>query len=417
MTLAGPSDSLTRKPSGTFAALRYRNFRLMWISLLVSNSGTWLQNVAQDYLVYQLTGRALDLGLVNVVRAVALISLSFFGGTIADRLDRRKLLITTQLLFAASAALLGLLVQFGLVQVWHVVALSFFTAVLLALDQPARQSLIPDLLPREHLMNGVALMSVTFTGAAAFGPALAGPTVALLGIAGGFYLNAFSFFVVIGAVWLLRLPPRPDRRQHEPVGTALTEGLRYIAHSPAILLLVSLLTVFSLFAVPYQSLLPVFNDKVFHGGVTELGWLRVAPGVGALMGGFLLAKFGDALPKDWLVISSGVGFALLLCLFTLTPWLGGALLLLFLGNVLYTVFQSAIQTLMQQETSDAMRGRVMSLFAVSVIGMWPLGAGPMAWVSDHIGPARAVAGGSLVAGLYALTVAFTAQRILVRLRR
>lgn len=402
---------------GTFAALRHRNFRLMWISLIVSNSGTWLQNVAQDYLVYQLTGRAEELGLVNLVRAVALISLSFLGGTIADRVDKRKLLMFTQTAFAFFAALLGVLIQMGQIQVWHVIAVSFINSVLLALDQPARQAMLPYLVPREHLMNAVALNSITFTGAAAFGPMLAAPVVALFGMAWGFHLNAFSFFAVVWAVWALRLPPEAGKqKQTEPVGKALAAGVKYIGASPAILLLVSMLTVFSFFAVPYQSLLPVFNGQFFGGSVITLGWLRAAPGLGALIGGFLLARFSYLPRKDLLVFGGSLSFAVLLMVFSYTRWLDGALLLLFVATVLYTVFQSTAQTMMQHLSDDRMRGRVMSLYAISVIGMWPLGAYPMSLVTDRFNVSIAVAGGTLIAGLFALGALLLGRSVITRLR-
>lgn len=397
-------------PGGTFAALRFRNFRLMWISLLVSNSGTWMQGVAQDMLVYDLTGRALDLGYVAVVRAVALISLSFIGGTIADRLDRRKLLIATQTLFAVVAISLGLLVQFKLIQVWHVIVASFFSAVLLALDQPARQSLLPHLVPRGYLLNAIALNSITFTGAAAVGPALAGPVVAALGTPWGFFLNGFSFLAVIWAVWSLRLTIPPRSGKTERVSEAVLSGLRYIAAAPTILLLVSILTVFSLTAIPYQSLLPVFARKIFDGGIQELGWLRAAPGIGALVGGLLLATFSSFRQKGLLVVGGGIGFAMVLVLFSRTGSISLGLPFLFLAGLFLTTFQSTTQTLMQTLTPDHMRGRVMSLFAVSVIGMWPLGSLPLSWSADRFGVGVTVMTGALVAGSYALAVGIFGKR-------
>lgn len=400
--------------SNTFAALRHRNFRLMWISLLVSNSGTWLQTVAQDYLVFELTGRAEELGEVNLVRAVALISLSFVGGTIADRLDKRKLLMVTQTAFAGLAILLGVLVQTDLIQVWHVMAVSFVGSVLLALDQPARQALLPYLVPREDLMNAVALNSVTFTGAAAIGPALAGPVVGLLGIAWGFHLNAFSFLAVIGAVYALRLPPHVPRQQAESVRSAAWSGIQYIAASPAILLGVSLLTVFSFFAVPYQSVLPVFSEAYFDGDVGTLGWLRSAPGIGSLVGGFLLARFSGYPRKDWLIMGGAMGFSAFLIGFSAARSLPVALLYLLIANLAFTVFQSTVQTVMQTLTEDRMRGRVMSLFAVSVIGMWPLGAYPISLLTDRAGPAVATAAGAVAAGLFAVGTAVLARRTVAR---
>jgi len=415
--LSSTLQTTESKPrAGTFAALRHRNFRLMWFSLLVSNSGTWLQSVAQDYVVYRLTGRALDLGFVNVVRALPLITLSFFGGTIADRMDRRKLLLATQTLFALAAAVLGFLVQTHAVQVWHVVVLSFLSSVLLAVDQPTRQALIPHLVPRKDLANAIALNSVTFTGAAAIGPAIAGPLVAAVGLPWGFYLNALSYGAVIWAVWALQLPPASRPRQTEPVVQAVLSGLRYVVASPALLLLVSLLTMFSLFAVPYQNLLPVFAARVFHGGVGTLGYLRAAPGAGALTGGFLLAHHAHFRRKGWLALGGGMGFCLALLAFCAIQWLPGALLALLLAGILSTVFTSTVQTLLQHLASDAMRGRVMSLFTVAVIGMWPLGTLPLSWAADRLGVAVATALGAGVAGLYMLAVALLARRRVERLQ-
>lgn len=402
---------------GALAVLQHRNFRLLWLSLLISNSGTWLQQVAQDYLVYQLTGRALELGLVNVVRAVALIGLSFLGGTIADRVDRRRLLMATQTAFALLAAGLGLLVQVGAVQVWHVVAASFAGAVILAVDQPARQALIPHLVPREQLLNAVALNSVTFTGAAAIGPALAGPLVALLGLTWGFYLNALSYGAVIYAVWAMRLPPTARGHRAGGVGQAVVDGLRYVARSPAILLLVSLLTVVSFFVTPYQSVLPLFSHRVFGGDVGVLGLLRAAPGLGALVGGVVLASQSRVGNRARLALAGALGFCLTTFTFAFTRWLPGALALLFASGVLSTVFQSTVQTLMQYLTPDALRGRVMSLFAVCVIGTWPLGALPLSWEADLFGAPAATAANAVIAGLYCLATAALARRTLAALDR
>lgn len=409
MNTAAGSATLSAAP-GTFTSLRHRNFRLMWGGLLVSNSGTWLQVVAQDYLVYQITGRALDLGLVNVARAVALISLSFFGGAVADRMDKRRLLMVTQSLFAASAALLGLLVELHIVRVWHIVAVAFFNAVVLAVDNPARQALLPHLVPREHLMNAIALSSITFTGAAAVGPALAGPVVAALGMDWGFYLNAITYFAVVCAVSALRLPPAPEKGRREPVGAALASGLSYVAASPVILLLVSLLVVTNFFAMPYQALLPVFARRVFNGGLRDLSYLRAAPGLGALLGGFLVARFSGISWKGILVLGSALGMSAALLLFSASGWMPVALLLLCCVGALWAVFQSSVQTLMQQLTEDQMRGRVMSLFTVSVIGMWPLGALPLSWAADQVGAPTATAAGALIAGVYALAVVFKGRR-------
>ncbi|MDE2127013.1 MAG: MFS transporter [Armatimonadetes bacterium] len=397
-----------------FASLRHRNFRLMWFSLLISNSGTWLQSVAQDYAVYQLTHRAIDLGYVNAARAVALIGLSFFGGSLVDRFEKRKVLIVTQTLFGLCAILLGALVAADRLQVWHVVVVSFVTAALLAVDQPARQALLPHLVPREQFANAIALNSITFTGAAALGPAMAAPVVHAFGMAWGFYLNGLSYLAVIGAVWALRVH-EGLASENPSVIRNVGAGLRYVRDSPGILLLVSLLAVLSFFATPYQSLLPVFAVRLFHGGVATLAALRTAPGIGAIAGGFLVAWLASIRGKAWISLGAGLLCGVMLVAFCAVRSLEPALLLLFLVGTAGAVVNATIQTLMQHLTSHEMRGRVMSLFTISVIGMWPLGALPMSWLADRWGVAAATAAGASVAALYAALVAVTGRRLVNRI--
>jgi len=398
-------------------ALRYRDFRLFWVSLLVSNAGAWLQVVAQDYLVYKLTGRALDLGIVDGVRALALITLPFFGGVVADRVDKRKLLMLTQMLFAAAAALLGFLVASGLVRVWHDVAISLFTAIVLAFDQPARQSLLPRLVPRSALTNAIALNSVSYTGAAALGPALAGPLVALVGLAWAFWINAASYFLVVFAVWRISADTTPHAEQRETSARhAVASGVKYVASQPMILYLAAMLAIFSVLAIPYQTLMPVFNDRSFHGDVTTLGWLRAAVGVGSLLGGIGMAlhaatgAHGVSRKRALFVVAAGLAFAGALVTFALQSALVGGLAMLLLAGCAWTLFQSNVQTLMQHLAEERMRGRVMSLFAVSVIGAWQLGAFPMGWAADRFGAARALVAGCALAIALGLALTWTVRR-------
>lgn len=384
----------------------------MWVSLLVSNSGAWMQSVAQDLLVYDLTQSALNLGLVSMVKAIAMISLSFVGGTIADRLDKRKLLMFTQISFSACAIVLGLLVSLGVVQVWHVLAISFIHALLLALDQPARQSILPDLVPREHLLNAIALNSVTWVGAAAFGPALAGPVIAVLGMAWGFFLNGLGILTVVRAVWLLKLPKREDKPT-APVGSAIREGLQYVARSRSILTLIGLLIMVSLMSASYQSLLPVFARLVFAGDYRELGYLRAAPGIGALVGGFILTRIPSSPRRGYWAPIGGLMFGTALLFFSSvsTLWIG--LCFLFVGGLALTMMQSVVQTLMQHHAGDVMRGRVMSLYALCVMGIGPLGSLPLGWTADRFGVGFATRLGASVAVAYAAGVFLLARRRLM----
>lgn len=401
----------------------------MWISLIVSNSGTWLQSTVQDQLVYSMTGRALDLGWVNGARAAALIMLPFFGGTLVDRIDKRRILITTQTLFALFAVLLGWLVQTGGVRVWHIVVLSFFNAALLAVDQPARQALLPQLVPKPEFMNAIALNSITFVGAAALGPALAGPVVRWFGVGASFYVNAASFGAVIWAVWLLDLTPRAS--SHRSALRELEAGMRYLASSRALLLIVSVLTAYSFFALPYQALLPVFVGRVFHPAagtraltatgvlasrdVALLGYMRSAAGVGALLGGLMVARWSHHNGKGTQALRAAVILSAALLAFCATRSISIALVCLLAAGVLQTVISATVQTLMQHLTTDEMRGRVMSLYSISVVGMQPLGALPLAWAADRLGAGWALAAGVSVACCYALSLAVLGRDVIRRL--
>lgn len=399
-----------------FTAMRHRDFRILWVATLVSNLGTWMQVVAQDYLVYQVSHSALNLGVVYLVRAVPLVTLPLFGGTLADRFDRRRLLMATQSLMAISAILLGLLVQFGGVRIWHVVIFSFANAVIQALDQPARQAILPDLVQRKDLTCAIALNSIGFSAASAVGPALAGPVVAALGFAWGFHLNAVSFLLMVGAIYGLKLSPHRQLPATRSTRVALPAGVRYVVSSPNLLLLISLLMVFGFFAFPYQAIMPVFAREVFGGGVQVFGWLRAALGLGALVGGFVLARFAVCPYKGWIVLGSGVGFSLILIAFSTTHRLVAALPLLFGASLAFTLFQSTAQSLLQQLTTDEMRGRVMGLWAVAMLGMWPLGTLPLTLAADKFGPRVSTAIGATIAGLYGLILIVTSRRSLGAVR-
>jgi MFS family permease len=410
--------SLTRGKghrAGTFAALRSQSFRLLWIAMLISNIGTWLQVVAQDLLVYDLTHRALDLGYVYLARAVAIVMVSFIGGALSDRWDKRKLLMTTQVVYAAISMTLGMVVYFGVVQVWHVIVASFLSAMLQGVEQPSRQALVPHLVKQEHLPNALALNSLVFALSAAVGPAIAGPLVSVLGMSWGFFLNALSFVAVFGAVWSMKLSPVQGVPTAESLGTQMLSGLRYVVSRSELLLLLSLLMVFGFFAFPYQAMLPVFVRTSFGGGISQFGYLRAAPGVGALIGSFLLAHFSEVPYKGWLMVGAGVGFIAAVITFSATSSFGLALLLICCASLLFTVFQTTLQTLLQLNTTDSMRGRVMGLWAIGMIGMWSLGTLPLSWAADHYGVAMATAGSALIAGLYAIVVAFAGRRVITKL--
>lgn len=388
---------MTRRAAGAparFAALEHRNFRLLWGGLIISNIGTWMQMVAQAWLIHEMTGRATDLGILGLARALPLIVLSVVGGTIADRVDKRRLLYTTQTLAASFAIVQGVLTQAGLIRVWHIWGLGFLSATVLAFDQPSRQALLPHLVPRQAFLSAIALMAVTFNGASVLGPALAGLLIPVAGFASTFYLNGVSYAAVLIALALLRLPP-PAPRAPQRVLRQAAEGLRYIWGSPTLRSLTLLAAAFGLFGAPYNAMLPVYR-VVLHIDERKLGFLSSAPGLGTVLGGLVLARFAHIRFKGWLLVASAGLFVLFVSAFAMsTDYLLSCALLVLVG-VFVTAFSSTTQTLLQHETEDRMRGRVVSMYTTTVIGFQPLGALDLGWAVDRLGAPAAIPAAALV---------------------
>lgn len=395
------------------ASLRYPQFRALWVATVVSNLGAWLQVVAQDFLVYQLNGRALDLGVVYLMRALPLLAISLLGGAVSDRYDRRKLLIVTQSTFAGLAVVLGALAHSGLIQLGHVMAVSFLSAVVLAIDTPVRQAVLVEPVPRPQLTNAVALNALAFSLPSAVGPALAGPVIAWLGIPWGFYLNGLSFLAV--AVAALGFPSARGRHDASPRGSVaqdLREGARFILASPQLRVATGLLAIISFFAAPYQALLPAFAVEVFGGSIQQLSYLKAGPGLGAIAGGLLVARFASRQFSGWIMAAAGMGLSLLLLAFSSARHMGMAVGLLICAGMLLAVFQSTVQSLMQTLSTDQMRGRVMSLFTAAMMGMWPLGSLPLGWAADRLGPALTMAVAAALALLLCTVVVAVSRPVL-----
>ncbi len=397
---AAPAGSKPKR----FAALAHRNYRLLWTGLIVSNVGTWMQMVSQGWLIHEMTGRATDLGILGLTRAVPLIVLSLVGGTIADRVDKRRLLYVTQTLAAAFALLQGGLTQLGVIQVWHIWALGFLSASVLAFDQPSRQAMLPYLVPREDFMSAITLMAVTFNGAAVLGPALAGLLIPVAGYASAFYLNGASFAAVIGALVLMRLPPPGARPAQPPVLHQVAEGLRYIWRSRTVRALTLLAAAFGFFGAPYNAMLPVYR-VILDLDERALGFLSSAPGLGTVLGGLVLTQFAHTRGKGRLLLGSAGVFVIALIAFATSRHYFASVALLVAVGACATAFSSTTQTLLQRATDDRMRGRVVSMFTVTVIGFQPLGALDLGWAIDHLGAPLAISAAALLVAVVALVMA------------
>lgn len=399
--MTGSTAEGKRRP---FSALSHRNYRLLFAGLIISNVGTWMQTASQAWLIHQLTGRATDLGVLGLVRAVPLIILSLVGGTIADRVDKRRLLYITQTLAAAFAVVQGVLAQTGWLEVWHIWVLGGLSATVLAFDQPTRQAMLPQLVPRQDFMSAITLNALTFNGASVLGPALAGLLVPVAGYAGTFYLNGISFGAVVAALRWLRLPASPPRSAGPGVWRGVADGLSYIGHNPTVRALTLMAAAFGLFGAPYVWMIPVYRPIL---GLDEqaLGMLSSAPGLGTVVGGLLLARFAHVRGKGRLLVGSAALFVLTLITFATSQSYALSLVTLVAVGASMTAFTSTTQTLLQQATDDRMRGRVVSMYTTTIIGFQPLGALDLGWAIDLIGAPAALSVAALVVAAVALVMA------------
>ena len=357
-----------------FPAFSSRNFVLLWSGLIVSNVGTWMQNVAQSWVIYEMTHNdPLYLGWLGLSFSVPMSLGPPLGGIVADRAKKIPLLYVTQSSQLTLAAILAILAWTGALRPWHILTATFLGAALLAIDNPARQALIPDLVPRAHLQNALSLGSATFTGAALVGPAIAGALLEPIGAAGLFAMNAVSYLAVIGALFGMRETP-PHVRAQRTLKDALFGGLAYVWRDKVALSLVLLAMIAALCARSYPQLLPIFARDVWHAGPRGYGALLSAGGAGAVMGALGLSSRADISHKGRVLLGSGVVLVTSLVLFACAPgvWTGSTWLLL--AGIASTVFTTMIATVIQLRVPPNLRGRVMGVYVITLIGLPPLGS-------------------------------------------
>ena len=351
-----------------------------------------MAQTVQSWLVYELSSSALALGAVSGAFAIPMIVLPFFGGVLADRLDRRKIIWLMQSLALLLTLLMAVLVATGLVQVWHVIMISFVSAVVLAFDQPTRQAIIPDLVPREELRPAVALNSAVFTGGAFIGPALAGLLVAKVGLplAGVFFINAGTFLAVIGAVAAMHIPSVRVSETKGSVGRAFLDGFKFVSRNELMVMVMILSVITSLFGRSYQALLPIFAKDVLDVGIAGLGMMNSAPGAGSILGAILIGM-NFKLPRNGVLSLWGMGgFALLVIGFAASESYALSLILLFMLGILGTVLIASTRTILQLSASREYMGRVMSLSTIAVIGFGPLGGFVVGPVAELVGARNAI---------------------------
>jgi MFS family permease len=393
----------------TFSALRHRNFRLFFFGQLVSLAGTWMQNTAQSWLVYDLTGSKLLLGTVAAVGSAPMLLFSLWGGSVADRHSKRNVVLWTQTAMMLPAFALAALVWTKTVRPWHIIALAAVYGVAMAFDMPARQAFMVEMTSREDLMNAVSLNSSIVNGARVVGPAVAGIVMARTGMAWCFLLNGLSFLAVIGGLLLMRLPRFvPPERTGSNWEHAM-EGFAYVAAHRHVRSLLALFAVVGIFGWSYSVLMPAFARETLGVGETRYGALLSANGVGALCGALTVATVGNKLSRR-LLISGGLGlFSVMLLLLALVKSYYFALACMAIGGWGMLLYFSTTNTLVQTLVSDEFRGRVMGVWALVFGGMMPIGGLEAGTLSHFLGVRWTIAIGAVVCGAAAAVAALPAK--------
>lgn len=387
----------------TFAALANRNFRLYWFGQMISFTGTWMQNVAKGWLVLRLTDSPFFVGLDSAVTWLPTWLISLPAGVLADRFDRRRLMLATQSALAVLALALATLTWFNRLDIYLLLTISLFSGFVVAANAPVTQSLVPELVNGQEILNAIALNSSMFNIARIIGPSLAGAIITLSGPAMCFGLNALSFLAIIIALLLIRLKPSARAVPAETLWQRLTGGLRFVSGHQDIRLLVMMVGVFSSFGIVYLPLMPVFARDVFHTGPRGYGLLMTAVGIGALAGGLVLATISHTRHKGTILLFGTAILGALLLTLSQARTLLPAVILLVLTGACQAVISSLSTTLIQTMIPDEMRGRVMSIFVLCFNGMFPIGALIAGTIAQHASApiAAAISGGVVLTSLVA----------------
>lgn len=387
------------QPHRPWKVLAEKNFGLFWVSLLVSSIGNQLSHVAIGWQIYELTSSPLHLGLTGVFRALPVVVFSLSGGVLADRVDRRRVLIFTQAVATLLALLLAVLTHTGSVQVWHIYAITFLTGAASTFDLPARMALIPSLVAREQLSNAFALNVTLRQTATLIGPFCAGVLIAWLGLSGSYFVNAASYLGVIACLIAMRVHASEAPAKKESSWQAMKGGLSFVGGHSVILGLLVMDTCVNVFSA-HRLMAPVFARDILNVGPQGLGALLGAPAIGALLGSSIIIAMGTPKKSGQLLLWVTAIYGLLLCAFALSRNFALSLAICFFIGALDSVGETLRVTLIQLITPDEMRGRVQSLVHIFVFGFPLLGQGPM----GALGSAMGAAGAVLVGGLLSVAV-------------
>lgn len=367
---------------GTFSSLRHVNFRYLWFGTLLMSGGQWVQQVTLGWLLYEITGSSILLGALNGLRLLPFLIASPIAGVAADRMNRRSLILGTQYVLIATAFGMGILVLAGYLQIWHIFVFTVITGLTWAFVDPVRQSVIPNVVPKSDLMNAVALNSSAFNLTKIIGPSLGGLLILWFGVAGNFFVQGLAYAGVLLAMHWIVIPPTSDEARRSSALSNLKEGWLYVWSNPVVFALMTAALVPRIFAMPYQTLMPVFQKDVLGVGPEGLGMLLAAPGLGAIVAGLFLATLANRIRhQGFVLLGSLILLGVMLNVFSWTQSFPMALLALVGIGVFQIFYMATTHTLLQVIVPDHLRGRVMSFYALDR-GLMPAGA-LLAGISSH----------------------------------
>jgi len=391
--MTAPSGRAGKLPLG---ALRHRNFRLFSIGQFISLSGTWMQQVAVAWMVLQLTDSAFSVGLVTTLGGLPMAMFTLYAGVLADRIDKRRFLLLIQsLMLLVAAALAALTLADAITLTWIMVLVACY-GVLVAFEVPTRQAFVVEMVGKDDLIHAIAINSSVFNATRVVGPAIAGVLISVAGVAAAFVVNAVSFVAVLAALLAMRFPPETRVPVEVNAREAFREGMRFVLERPGPRRLILLTGVVSIFGSSFVVMLPVLARDALGVGAEGYGVLVAATGVGSLAGALILAAFGGRLPRQRLIFLGAGTLGLVLTVVGWIPWFGVAVAALAVAGCALIFTYVNINTVLQTQAPDHLRGRVMGFFAFMALGMSPLGAFQIGWLSEHLGVAWAMTLGGIV---------------------
>ncbi|RKN41711.1 MFS transporter [Streptomyces hoynatensis] len=417
---SAPAPLTTHEKISTFSSFRIRNYRIHFLGSSVSNIGTWMQRIAQDWLVHELTGSAAAVGITSALQFLPMLLFGLYGGVLADRLNKRRLLLGTQAAMGLCGLTLAALTFTGVVNVWHVYAVAFVVGLVTVVDNPARQTFVSDMVGPGLLRNAVSLNSANFQSARLIGPAVAGVLISAVGGGWAFLYNGLSFIAPITGLLMMRTAELyPAARAARGKGQ-LREGLRYVGGRPDLLWLIVLVGFVGMFGYNFPIWLVAFTDTVFHADAGTFGLLNSLMAAGSVAGALLAARRGSRRTRFTVGAAAVFGLALMIVSFAPAFWLFAALLPA-IGLITMT-FQVTANSTIQIGSDPAMRGRVVSLYMMVFVGGTPIGGPLMGWLTDAVGPRLGMAAGGAICLIAAVSLALVLARIgglrlEIRLRR